>query len=283
MIKNYLIIFGKILIVVFALIGLATTSVYIGMHWGVFNVRGSSVERDSFFKSAQKTSVKTTPCNDTSTVCDWDQTPEWNVVQAGLIKDKDIITRVSHETGVPARLIISTVTPEQLRFFTSNRESFKKYFEPLKILGSLSKFSLGVSGIKQDTATAIENHLKDTHSAFYPGADMANLIAYNPTDIHDTVLYDRLTDAHNHYYSYLYTALFLKEVQAQWNNASLGDALTPGISITIFNTGFGNSNPNTNPIIGGSTITLGGKNYAFGELGTLIYNSDVLTDYFPKQ
>ena len=282
MIKNYLIILGKILIGGFALIGLATTSVYIGMHWGIFNVRGSSVERDSFFKNTQ-TQVKSTPCNDTSTICDWDQTPEWNVVQAGLIKDKDIITRVSNETGVPARLIISTVTPEQLRFFTSNRESFKKYFEPLKILGSLSKFSLGVSGIKQDTATAIENHLKDTHSAFYPGTDMTNLFAYSPSDIHDTVLYDRLTDAHNHYYSYLYTALFLKEVQAQWANAGLSEALTPGISITIFNTGFGNSNPNTNPIVGGSTITLGGKNYAFGELGTLIYQGDLLTDYFPKQ
>ncbi len=54
-------------------------------------------------------------------------------------------------------MIASVVVPEQTRFFTSNREVFKRYFEPLKILGSLSQFSLGVSGIKEDTAIQIEN------------------------------------------------------------------------------------------------------------------------------
>ena len=65
-------------------------------------------------------------------------------------------------------MIVATVAPEQIRFFTSNRESFKKYLEPLKILVSLSKFSLGVSGIKQETANKIEEYANNPTSPFYP-------------------------------------------------------------------------------------------------------------------
>lgn len=282
MYKKYLILAGKILICIFALIGLAMTVVFFGMRVGAFNVRGSSIDRNSAFTSPKTAQVKVVPCLNNSTICNWDQTPEWDVVQNGLIKDKDIINRVSNETGVQARLIIATVAPEQLRFFTANRESFKKYFEPLKILGSLSKFSLGVSGVKQDTANAIENHLKNPNSPFYPGTDLSNLVAYGPQDDHDTVLYNRLTDAHNHYYSYLYTALFIKEVEAHWQRAGFSEQANAGTIITIFNTGFGNSKPNATPTLGGAPLVVGGKTYLFGELGNDIYTSDVLIDYFPK-
>lgn len=282
MYKKYLIIAGKIIICVFAAIGLAMTAVFFAMRMNLLNVRGSSIERNSFFKSSETEKIKVIPCITADKVCDWDQTPEWAVVESGLIKDKDIINRVANETGVSARLIISTVAPEQLRFFTANRESFKKYFEPLKILGSLSKFSLGVSGVKQDTAKAIENHLKNADSPFYPGNDLLPLIAYKDTDVHDTVLYNRLTDSKNHYYSYLYTALLLKQVQAHWAKAGFASQATPGILITIFNTGFGNSKPNPAPVVGGAPLTVGGITYAFGTLGAEIYASDALIEYFPK-
>lgn len=282
MYKKYLILARKILICIFALIGLAMTIVFFGMRFGIFNVRGSSKERNSFFKNPETERINVVPCITEEKVCNWDQTPEWAVVESGLIKDKDIIARVADETGVSARLIISTVAPEQLRFFTANRESFKKYFEPLKILGSMSKFSLGIAGIKQDTAVAIENHIKNINSRFYPGSDMRGLVAYKDGEDRNTVLYNRLTDAKNHYYSYLYTALFIKEVQAHWQRAGFEAQATPGILITIFNTGFGNSKPNANPIVGGAPLTVGGKTYLFGELGQKIYTSDVLTSYFPK-
>jgi hypothetical protein len=281
--KKYLIWGAKILVCVFALIGLTTTIVFIGMQFGIFNVRGSSIERNSSFDTKKVPTLKVQPCIDIGKkICAWNETPEWDVVQNGLNKDKDIIERVAKETGVPSRLIIATVAPEQLRFFSANRESFKKYFEPLKILGSLSKFSLGVSGIKQDTAVAIENHIKNPQSAFYPGGDVAPLIAYEESAVHDSTLYSRLTDAHNHYYSYLYTALFLKEVQSQWQQAGFINNATPGVLVTIFNTGFGNSHPNANPSLGGANISIGGKNYLFGELGEKIYTSDELLVYFPK-
>jgi hypothetical protein len=179
-------------------------------------------------------------------------------------------------------MIASAVVPEQLRYFTSNRESFKKYFEPLKILSSLSKFSLGVSGIKQDTAVQIEQYANNPNSQFYPGPEMAALLAYPEGSDHDKVLYSRLTDAKNHYYSYLYTAVFIKEIEAQWKRAGYDVTNRPDVTVTLFNIGFGVSHPNANPRVAGSVITLGGKDYTFGELGTLFYQSDELLDVLPR-
>lgn len=271
------------IVVVFALIGVAFTAVYFGMRVGLFNVKGSIDERNKFFSAKEVKDVGVIPCLDNNQkICTWTETPEWAVVKQGLIKDKDIIQKVSLETNVPARLIAATVVPEQLRFFSSNRESFKKYFEPLKILGSLSKFSLGVSGIKQETANAIEVHTIDTTSPFYGADTDKNLITY-PADANKAdILFQRLTNAHDHYYSYLYTALFLKQVEYQWARAGFDLKNNPGAVITIFNIGFGSSHPNATPTIAGSGITIGGTTYAFGELGNNFYNSDELTDILPK-
>ena len=73
-------------------------------------------------------------------MCAWNTTPEWAAIKGGLQKDVAVISRVSDETGIPKRLLAATVVPEQTRFFTSERDIFKRYFEPLKILGSLSQF-----------------------------------------------------------------------------------------------------------------------------------------------
>jgi hypothetical protein len=201
-----------------------------------------------------------------------------------LQKDAAVLLRVSQETGVPARLIAAVVVPEQIRFFTSEREIFKSYFEPLKILGSLSQFSLGVSGIKEETAAAEERYAEDPSSPRYPGPGFAALIAYTSEEApyHDTVLYNRLTDPKDHYYSYLYTALYIKEIEAEWQNAGFPIADKPGVIATLFNIGFGNSKPNAAPQTGGAPITLGGTTYSFGELAALFYASDELGDVLPR-
>jgi hypothetical protein len=203
------------------------------------------------------------------------------VVAGGLTKDATIINRVSAETGVPARMIAAAVVPEQLRFFTDNREVFKRYFEPLKILGTMSKFSLGVSGIKQDTATKIEEYASATNSPFYPGPEYAALIAYtaNETDTANT-LFNRLTDEKNHYYSYLYTALYLKEITAHWERAGYDITNRPDVLVTLFNLGFSASVPKENPQVGGASITVGGQSYSFGYLGTLFFESEELRNEF---
>ena len=275
-----------VVLCIFALIGLAFSSIFVGMRYGVFNVRGSIAGRNNFFltdSNGVKQPVVNTPCTDPAMlVCDWSTTPEWNTVSGGLVKDADVINRVSKETGVQARMIAAVVTPEQTRFFTSNREVWKSYFEPLKVLISLSQFSLGVSGVKQDTAKSIEMYANDTASQFYPGDGMSALITYGPGTDHDTELYNRLTDEKDHYYQYLYTALYIKEIEAQWQKAGFDITHNPETVVTLFNIGFGKSNPNKNPVAGGAPITVGGKTYSYGELGSDFYYSDQLIDVFPK-
>ncbi len=269
----------------FALIGLTFAGVFVAMQYGLLNVKGSSTARNISLGAVPQTAVTST-CAPVKGVtpksCDWADTSEWGVLNSAIRKDSAVLDTVSGQTGVSARMIASAVVPEQLRYFTSNRESFKKYFEPLKILSSLSKFSLGVSGIKQDTAVQIEQYANNPNSQFYPGPEMAALLAYPDGSDHDTMLYNRLTDTKSHYYSYLYTAVFIKEIEAQWQKAGFDVTNRPDVTVTLFNIGFGVSHPNANPKVAGSIITLGGKDYTFGELGTLFYQSDELLDVLPR-
>ena len=270
------------LVTIFALIGVLFVGVFIAMQFGWLNVRGSIAQRNSFFASlGLPTSSDKTCLDPTAKECSWAATPEWATIKAGLTKDAPVIEDVSIKTGVPERLIAATVVPEQIRFFTSERDVFKSYFEPLQILGSLSQFSLGVSGIKQQTADTIEMYAASTTSSFYPGGGAAGLIAYDATTTsHDSALYDRLTDPNNHYYSYLYTALYIKEIEAQWQNARFDVSHNPGAITTLFNIGFQGSHPNANPQTAGAAITTGGQTYSYGELGADFYNSDELHQHF---
>ena len=287
--NRYLNIAAKIALCGFALIGLAFTIVFVGMQFGVFNVPGSNTERNAILLKnvdssvAQKIADRQVPCDDeTVTRCPWNQTPQWEVVKQGLLKDQVIIARVAAETGVSARLIAAVVIPEQIRFFTAESEVLKRYFEPLKILGSLSQFSLGVSGIKQETALQVERYANDATSPFYPGDGIAALVAYPAGSSHDDALYKRLTDEKDHYYSYLYTALYIKEIQSQWQRAGFSLTNSPGAVITLFNIGFEKSHPNASPQTAGAPITVGGVLYTFGELGEKFYLSDEIVSEFPR-
>ena len=287
--KQYLHIVWLVALYGFAGIGLVFTLVFIGMQFGVFNVRGSIGTRNAALlhnvspEVVSKIEEQRAPCDDsTITTCNWNQTPQWEVVKQGLLKDQAVMSRVAAQTGVSTRLIASVVIPEQTRFFTAEREVFKRYFEPLKILGSLSQFSLGVSGIKQDSALQIEQYANDPTSPFYPGPDVAPLIAYPEGGNHNATLYSRLTNEKDHYYSYLYTAIFIKEVLAQWQSAGFSLANSPGAVITLFNIGFGKSHPNASPQTAGAPITVGGTTYTFGELGEKFYLSDEIIAEFPR-
>lgn len=285
----------------FTLIGITGTGVFVAMQYGLLNVRGSIIERNASFgpvatiikNGTATTSATSTPidtgngCREglsQNKSCEWNETAGWDVVKGGLTKDAAMINRVAKETGVPARMIAASVVPEQTRFFTDNREVFKRYFEPLKILGTMSKFSLGVSGIKQDTAGNIELYASATTSPFYPGDNIAPLLAYPASDSSDTgtALFNRLTDEKNHYYSYLYTAVYLKEITSQWGAAGFDVGNRPDVLVTLFNLGFNASQPKPNPQVAGAAITTGGQSYSFGYLGTLFYQSDELTDLFPR-
>ena len=291
--KKTLKILTLCILVIFACIGLAFTAVFFGMQHGLLNVKGTIMERNAYFGKVPTVAptptsspeVEANGCQegfDQVKPCEWNETVQWIVVRDALIKDAPIINRVAEETGVAPRMIVSAVISEQMRYFTDNREVFKRYFEPLKILVSLSKFSLGVSGIKQDTGVLIEKFAMSTTSEFYPGAGMDALLAYKEGADHDTELYNRLADAKDHYYSYLYTALFLKEIDAQWRRAGYDVSARPDVLVTLFNLGFYASVPKADPQVGGAQITLGGQKYSFGFLGSRFYLSEELIDVFPR-
>jgi hypothetical protein len=287
-------------IVLFALIGMAFSAVFVGMQFGLTNVRGTIEERNSYFGPVPTISLQTGSSSEEvggpttngckeglsqTEPCEWNETIQWEVVKGGLQKDQAVIARVSAETGVSARMIAASVAPEQIRFFaeSSNREVFKRYFEPLKILASLSQFSLGVSGMKQKTAEEVERHTNDSASPFYPGDGFTKLISYSSsTPNTSTELFNRLTNEKDHYYSYLYTALYLKQIEMQWGRAGYDIKNRPDVLVTLFNLGFAASEPKAKPQAAGAPITIGGQRYSFGDLGATFYHSEELLQEFPK-
>ena len=92
---------------------------------------------------------------------------------------------------------------------------------------------------------------------------------------------NRLTDYHNHFYSYMYAAIFLKQVKMQWQRAGFPIDNRPEILATLFNVGYPQSQPKKNPQVGGSTITIYEKPYSFGAIAYQFYYSGELYDIFP--
>jgi len=209
----------------------------------------------------------------------WINTPEWQTLKEGLAKDKEVITLVSTQTDVSARLIAAQIVGEQLRLFHTEREVYKQIFQPLKILGNEVKFSLGVAGIKEETAIQIEENLLDRNSPFYIGSKYEKLLAFQTTNQNEE-RFNRLTDSKDHSYSYLYTALFLKQIQTQWEKAGFDISDRPEILATIFNIGFDKSIPKADPHVGGSEIEIGNKTYTFGALAYDFYFSGEMLDEF---
>lgn len=210
----------------------------------------------------------------------WMNAEDWQTFKSAAIKDREVVARVSQETGVEPRLIVAQLVAEQLRLFNSDRAVYKRFFAPLKMLGSETKFSLGVTGVKEETAIRIENNLKDRNAPFYLGAEYEHLLDFKTSDI-ETERYDRITDKHDHYYAYLYTALYLKEIMQQWKDAGYDISHRPEILSTLFNIGFDHSKPNTDPQTGGAMIEIAGEQYSFGSLGYEFYYSGELMDEFP--
>jgi hypothetical protein len=215
-------------------------------------------------------------------VFEWMNTSEWEDFKIAVKKDKALIDSVSKECGVEARLIVSCLVGEQIRLFNSDREAYKRWIGPLKILSVESKFSLGVTGIKDLTAQKIEVNLKDSSSIYYLGKKYKNLLDFK-TNNKEQERFDRLTSFKNHYYSYLYAALFLKQVKVQWEKKGFPIDKRPEILSTLFNVGYPQSIPKSNPKVGGSTIKIKDKSYTFGLIAYQFYYSGELFDLFPIQ
>lgn len=210
----------------------------------------------------------------------WMNINEWQDFKLAVAKDKNLIDSVAYLTGVEPRLIVAVLVGEQIRLFNSNREAYKKWIGPLKILSVETQFSLGVTGIKVPTAQAIERNLKDTASVFYLGEQYENLLDFETSSISNE-RFKRLTSYQNHFYSYLYAALNVKQMKVQWERAGYPIENRPEILATLYNIGFESSIPKENPVVGGSGINIKGKRYTFGSVAYEFYYSGELFDLFP--
>lgn len=233
-------------------------------------------ELDKFQESADPSRLKT----QTRSVFEWMNINEWQDFKLAVVKDKHLIDSAAQVTGVEPRLIVAVLVGEQIRLFNSNREAYKKWIGPLKILSVETTFSLGVTGIKVPTAQTIERNLKDSTSVFYLGKQYEHLLDFKTNNIAQE-RFNRLTSYKNHYYSYLYAALNVKQIMVQWERAGYPIKDRPEILATLFNIGYEVSVPKQNPVVGGSGINIKGKRYSFGAVAYEFYYSGELYELFP--
>lgn len=210
----------------------------------------------------------------------WANTIGWKTFKAAIIKDLAVLDKVEAETGINKRLLVAELATEQLRLFNSEREIFEQVFAPLKILGSQSQFSWGILGIKPDTAIQVEANLKDPTSPRYLGVNFTSALDFKTSD-KDQERFGRITDEHDHYYAYLYAALYNKQIIAEWQKSGFDISNRPEILATLYNIGFTNSKPKADPQVGGAEIDIAGKKYSFGGLAYEFYYSGELLNELP--
>lgn len=264
-------IIGRFFLLTFAILGLAVTLIFIVQQFGWTKVPGAVDPRSRYFQADFFQLADQT----------WQKSAEWQTLRIALQKDAPKLRAAGEVAGISPRLIATIVVGEQLRLYTSNREIFKQVFAPLSILGVQTQFSLGVVGLKYDTAKMIERNLLASSSSFYLGPTYEQTLAFSSTD-HDQERLNRLIDQQDHYYSYLYTGIYLHQIMTQWRKAGFDISQRPEIIATIYNIGFGNSHPNANPSAGGAEITLDGVTYTFGGLAHDFYYSDELISDLPR-
>ena len=262
-------------ILFFAGIGFILVLGYIAVSFGFTNTTGIIDTQTKTFIS-QKNSLETYELFPLA------HTPEWIAFRLAVAKDAPLIQKVSQETGVPPRILVAILVPEQMRLFYTDRAIFKQFFGPLKILGSQSQFSWGIFGIKDDTAREVESHLLDTSSPYYLGKPFEKSLTFTTPEI-DQERFTRITDDKNHLYSYRYAALYIRQIETQWKKAGFPITENPAVLATLWNLGFSKSKPHKNPSSGGAAIDIEGTTYSFGELARAFYYSDEMVELFPRE
>jgi len=215
-------------------------------------------------------------------VIPWMNDSAWPALKAAVIKDTAVIYEAARLTGVEPRLIVGCLIGEQVRLFNSKREMFKRYLGPMKVLSVQSQFSLGVNGIKDFTAMQVERNLTNDSSIFYMGKQYEHILDFQTAD-HQSERFNRLTNYHNHLYSYIYTGCILHQTMLQWKRSGYDITNRPDILFTLFNLGFAASKPGPDPKCGGSHITVHDAVYTFGVICNDFYFSGELAEQFPMK
>jgi hypothetical protein len=221
---------------------------------------------------------------------DWTNIVEWKYFKEAVAKDKKYIDSAAKVAGVEPRYIVACLVGEQVRLFNSRRERFKSLVAPLKTLALETNHSYGVTGIKENTAKNIEFYLKDSTSKYYIGKDYENVLDYDSTVNYrnkhndtNSVRIQRLVQYKDHYYSYLYAGLFIRQIDMQWKRAGFPIDDRPEIFASLFNLGYVKSVPKKNPSVGGSNFKIRDQEYTFGSVAYEFYYSGEMSDLFPYQ
>lgn len=265
----------NIVVYIFAAIGILLVGGYFAVKFGLTNEKGIiDTQREAFLGDANTAAEPgyTGP---------WQESEEWQVMESAIRRDASVINRAAADSGVSARLIVANLVAEQLRLFFTEREAYKKWFYPLKILGPQSQFSWGVMGMKEETAIQVEENLKNPASPYYLGPEYEHKLDFTTDDL-KTERFTRMTDQHDHYWSYLYAGLYMKQIMTQWEKAGFPIADNYAVISTLYNIGFKYSNPNPNPQVGGAGLMIAGRGYSFGGIAAEFYESTLLTDLFPQ-
>lgn len=219
---------------------------------------------------------------------EWMNFMEWSYFKEAVAKDKRYIDSAAAACGVEPRMIVACLVGEQVRLFNSRRERFKNLVAPLKTLALETNMSFGVTGIKEQTARNIETYLKDPQSPFYCGSKYEHLLDYDSTRNYNNAHNDtlslrvkRLVQYKDHYYSYLYAGIFIRQIATQWKKAGYSIDERPEILASIFNLGYRKSIPKKYPAVGGSNFMIRDKEYTFGGVAYDFYYSGELLDEFP--
>jgi len=219
---------------------------------------------------------------------EWMNFIEWSYFKEAVAKDKKYIDSAAAACGVEPRMIVACLVGEQVRLFNSRRERFKDLVAPLKTLALETNMSFGVTGIKEQTARNIENYLHDALSPFYCGAKYEHILDYDSTRNYNNAHNDtlslrvkRLVQYNDHYYSYLYAGIFIRQIATQWQKAGYPIDDRPEILASIFNLGYNKSKPKKYPSVGGSNFMIRDQEYTFGGVAYDFYYSGELLEEFP--
>ncbi len=219
---------------------------------------------------------------------DWMNIMEWKYFKEAVAKDKRYIDSAAKAAGVESRMIVACLVGEQVRLFNSRRERFKTFVAPLKTLALETNLSYGVTGIKENTAQRIERYLKDSTSVYYLGNKYAHILDYDSTRNYNnqhndtmSVRVKRLVQYKDHYYSYLYAAIYIKQIKTQWEKAGFPIDNRPEILASLFNLGYQKSIPKKNPAVGGSNFKIREQDYTFGSVAYEFYYSGEMSNIFP--
>ena len=109
----------RVFVIIFAIIGFFLVAGYCAVSLGFTNTKGIIDTQTKNFITKNTNEYEYFPLA---------HTKEWISFKIAVAKDKNLIEKVSKETGVPPIILVAILVPEQMRLFYTDRPVFKTFF-----------------------------------------------------------------------------------------------------------------------------------------------------------